>query len=59
MQIYGQPFEATDGVGEVFDGVGRSIQEAGVYDFRNLPLAGAIEIYVNVTGSRYRHNAIK
>ncbi|KAH8674392.1 glycoside hydrolase superfamily [Tricladium varicosporioides] len=57
MPIYGQSFEATDGLGKPFHGVGPGTWEAGTYDFKALPLSGATEFYDNTTGSSYSYDA--
>ncbi|KAH6675982.1 glycoside hydrolase superfamily [Halenospora varia] len=57
MPIYGQSFEATDGLGKPFYGIGSGTWEAGAYDFKALPLGGATEFYDNTTGSSYSYDA--
>jgi chitinase len=59
MPVYGWSFEATDGLGKSFNGVGQGTWEAGIYDFKVLPLSGAIEFYDSASGSSYSYDATK
>jgi chitinase len=59
MPVYGRSFEATEGLGEPFDGVGNGTWEAGIYDFKALPLSGAVVLNDNITGSSHSYDATK
>jgi chitinase len=59
MPVYGRSFCATDGLGKLFNGTGNGTWEAGVYDFKDLPLRGAVEDYEEATGSSYSYDAAK
>jgi chitinase len=59
MPLYGRSFELTEGLGLPFDGVGPGSWEAGAYDFKVLPLDGALEYYDNITESSFSYDGIK
>ncbi|PVH75948.1 glycoside hydrolase family 18 protein [Cadophora sp. DSE1049] len=59
MPLYGRSFEANEGLGQPFNGVGDGTWEPGVYDVKDLPLSGATEFNDTTTGSSYSYDPVK
>ncbi|KAJ4365829.1 Chitinase 4 [Neocucurbitaria cava] len=57
MPLYGRAFTKTQGLGKPYDGIGAGTWEAGVYDFKDLPLAGATEYYNKEAGATYSYDS--
>ena len=57
MPLYGRAFENTDGLGRPFQGVGEGMWEAGVHDFKTLPLPGAQVRYDEEAVASYSYDA--
>lgn len=59
MPLYGRAFESTTGIRQPFTGIGTGTWEAGVYDYKALPMAGAKVIEDSVLGASYSYDAAK
>ncbi|KAG8703022.1 hypothetical protein FRC08_003114 [Ceratobasidium sp. 394] len=59
MPLYGRAFEQTNGIRQPFNGIGPGTWEAGVYDYKALPIAGAQVIENSALGSSYSYDSSK
>ncbi|KDQ10640.1 carbohydrate-binding module family 5 protein [Botryobasidium botryosum FD-172 SS1] len=59
LPLYGRAFENTAGIRKSFSGVGPGTWEAGVYDYKVLPLAGAAVTENSALGASYSYDAGK
>ncbi|CAE6496434.1 unnamed protein product, partial [Rhizoctonia solani] len=59
MPLYGRAFENTNGIRQSFSGVGTGTWEAGVYDYKALPLSGAVVYEDSTLGSSYSYDSSK
>lgn len=57
MPIYGRSFEATEGIGKAFTGVGSGSWENGVWDYKDLPRSGAEVKYDEVAQAFYSYDS--
>ncbi|CAE6354217.1 unnamed protein product [Rhizoctonia solani] len=59
LPLYGRAFESTNGIRQPFNGIGPGTWEAGVYDYKALPLAGAAVFEDSSRGASYSYDSSK
>jgi chitinase len=57
LPLYGRAFEATNGLGEPYNGIGDGSIQSGVWLYRDLPRTGAREIFDDVAKASYSYDA--
>jgi chitinase len=58
LPLYGRDFDNTNGLGQAFSGVGSGSWEAGIYDYKVLPLSGT-EFYDSDAVASYSYDSAK
>jgi chitinase len=59
LPLYGRAFENTGGLGQSYSGVGEGSWEPGIWDYKVLPQAGAVETYDEESGGLYSYDSAK
>ncbi|KAH7911767.1 glycoside hydrolase family 18 protein [Hygrophoropsis aurantiaca] len=59
IPLYGRAFEATQGLGQPYNGIGPGTVQAGIYSYKYLPLAGAQVFEDYSDGTSYSYDTSK
>jgi chitinase len=58
LPLYGRSFEATNGIGDAYNGIGAGSIQSGVWLYHDLPRSGAQEVYDDIAKASYSYDPV-